>query len=195
MYAFISGKIVHRSPTVVVIENNGIGYQIHISLHTYSAIQGSDNCKLYTYFHVKEDGQALYGFYMEEEKVLFEKLISVSGIGPNLARMVLSSYPVHEIKEAILTEDEGKIKSIKGIGPKSAKRLILELKDKLTGESVKGVTQAVSANNTLKDEALSALIMLGFSKAQAEKGMAKALTHEPSINSVEALIKETLKNL
>jgi Holliday junction DNA helicase RuvA len=195
MYAFISGKIVHRSPTVVVLENNGIGYEIHISLHTYGSIQSEDTCKLYTHFHVKEDGQALYGFYMEDEKDLFEKLISVSGIGPNLARMVLSSYPPEEIKEAILSEDEVKIKSIKGIGPKSAKRLILELKDKVTAESVKGAADVPIANNTLKEEALSALIMLGFSKSQAEKGMAKTLRQDQSITSVEALIKESLKNL
>lgn len=195
MYAFISGKVVHRSPAIVVLENNGIGYEIHISLNTYTAIEGADNCKLYTYFHVKEDGQALYGFYQEDEKELFELLISVSGIGPNLARMVLSAYPPDEIKAAIINEDEAKIKSIKGIGPKSAKRLILELKDKVTTEKVKGLPDDGVSSNRLKEEALSALITLGFSRAQIEKGIAKTLKQNPSTQSVEALIKETLKNL
>ncbi len=195
MYAFISGKVASLTPALVVLENNGIGYEINISLNTYSAIQGKDHCKLYIHFIVKEDAHTLYGFSSEDERLLFRVITSVSGVGPSSARLLLSSMKPSEFAEAIMREDEAKIKSVKGIGPKSAKRLILELKDKVPSlESTLDIPMAASSN-TLKDEALSALIMLGFSKAQAEKSLDKTLHKNPSLDSVEQLIKETLKNL
>lgn len=194
MYAFISGKMVALTPAMAILDNQGIGYEINISIHTYSAIQGMDTCKLYTYLVVREDAQLLYGFATIAEKELFVLLISVSGIGPNTARMVLSSYPPEDIVQAIVQEDEATIKSIKGIGPKSAKRLILELKDKVT-KSDSTLLDAPVANNTIKAEALSALVMLGFNKNIAEKAIAKSLTNKPEIASVEDLVKQALKNL
>lgn len=194
MYAFITGKTVALSPAMAVLDNQGIGYEINISINTYSAIQGKDTCKLFTYLVVREDAQLLYGFATEAEKELFVHLISVSGIGPNTARMVLSSFPPEEIVQAILQEDEATIKSIKGIGPKSAKRLILELKDKLKkGDGT--VLTAPVADNTIKEEALSALVMLGFNKNASEKAIAKVLKTHPDTASVEALVKLSLKNL
>ncbi len=195
MYAFISGKVTLLTPAMVVLENNGIGYEIHISLHTYASIQGKKECRLFIHFHVKEDAHTLYGFFSEDEKTLFRLLISVSGVGPASARLVLSSMQPAEFAEAILHEDEAKIRSIKGIGPKSAKRLILELKDKLPQMKASEEIMAPGASNTLKEEALSALIMLGFSKSQAEKSIEKTLRHQPALDSVELLIKETLKNI
>lgn len=194
MYAFITGKTVALSPALAVLDNNGIGYEINISVNTFSAIQGKDSCRLYTYLVVREDAQLLYGFATEAEKELFVQLISVSGIGPNTARMVLSSYPPEEIVQAILQEDETTIKSIKGIGPKSAKRLILELKDKLKkGEGT--MLTSPTADNTMKEEALSALVMLGFNKNASDKAIAKVLQTHPDTATVEALVKLSLKNL
>jgi len=195
MYAFISGKVTLLTPAMVVLENNGIGYEIHISLHTYASIQGKKECQLFIHFHVKEDAHTLYGFFTEDEKILFRLLTSVSGVGPASARLVLSSMQPGEFAEAILHEDEAKIRSIKGIGPKSAKRLILELKDKLPEMKAPDEIMTAGASNTLKEEALSALLMLGFSKSQAEKSIEKTLRHQPTLDSVELLIKETLKNI
>ncbi len=194
MYAFITGKTVALSPALAVLDNNGIGYEINISVNTYSAIQGQDTCRLYTYLVVREDAQLLYGFATESEKELFTHLISVSGIGPNTARMILSSFPPEEIVQAILQEDEATIKSIKGVGPKSAKRLILELKDKLKKSEGDMLTAPV-ADNTIRQEALSALVMLGFNKNASEKAIAKVLKAHPDTATVEALVKQSLKNL
>lgn len=195
MIAYLKGEITYKSPAYFIIECNGVGYGVHISLHTYSRIHKEERCKLYTYFHVKEDAQTLYGFADEAEKALFAHLISVSGIGPNTARMVLSSFPPEEIKWAIIRDDVKLIQSIKGIGPKTAQRLILELKDKLKKEPGEEATIKVPSSNTLKEEALSALIMLGFSKGDAEKAVHKVLTKNPQIDKVEDLIKEALKNM
>src|SRR6201996_3680806 len=161
MYAYISGKLVFKGPTYVVIEAGGIGYQINISLNTYSSIADQENCKLYTWMHVKEDAHTLYGFAEEGERRLFLHLISVSGIGPNTGRMMLSSITPDEIQSAIVNGNVSLIQRIKGIGPKSAQRIVLELQDKLRKEGSDALTVA-PANKTAKDEALSALIMLGF---------------------------------
>lgn len=171
---------------------------VKISLNTYAAIQDLQNCVLHTSMVVRNDGQNLagfdlYGFFEESEKELFEKLISVSGVGAATARMMLSTFKPDEIKNAIITENEAMIQSIKGIGPKSAKRIILELKDKV-GKAAAGFTLPVAANNTLKEEALSALVALGFNKQAADKALLKMLSTR-SDWTVEGLIKEGLKQL
>lgn len=194
MFAYISGKLASISPATATIDVGGVGYQIHISLHTYSKIQNQEKCRLFTFFYVKEDAQQLYGFADEFEKSLFVHLLSVSGIGPNTARMILSSYPPEEVRMAIISENVGMMESIKGIGPKSAKRLILELKDKLTKEAG-DLSINLPSNNTLNEEALSALVMLGFSKINAERAINKVLRKHPDVSQVEVLIKEALKNM
>jgi len=194
MYAYIDGKLAFKCPTYVVIDAGGIGFQINISLNTYGAIQDTERCKLYTWLHVKEDGHTLYGFYEEGERRLFLHLISVSGIGPNTGRMILSSITPSEIQTAIVKGDVPLIQRIKGIGPKSAQRMILELQDKLKKEGPDSLINMPS-HNTAKDEALSALVMLGFAKNVAEKSLDTAIKTGSENLSVEQLIKIALKNL
>ena len=194
MYAYIDGKLAFKCPTYVVIDAGGIGFQINISLNTYGAIQDTERCKLYTWLHVKEDGHTLYGFYEEGERRLFLHLISVSGIGPNTGRMILSSITPSEIQTAIVQGDVPLIQRIKGIGPKSAQRTILELQDKLKKEGPDSLINMPS-HNTAKDEALSALVMLGFAKNVAEKSLDTAIKTGSENLSVEQLIKIALKNL
>lgn len=198
MIAYLSGKITFKSPTHIYLETGGIGYMVKISLNTYEKVQQLDQCILFTQLVVKNDGQSLggfdlYGFFEESEKDLFEKLISVSGVGAATARVMLSSFKPDEIKQAILTENEAMIQSIKGIGPKSAKRIILELKDKV-GKLPETGTLLPTQNNRLKEEALFALVALGFSKPAAEKVVVKLIQSNPG-QSVEGLIKDALKLL
>lgn len=190
MYAYIQGALTFKHPTKVVLDNNGIGYDVNISLQTYSHIQSMEDCKLFIYMHVKEDEQTLYGFAEESEKELFIQLISISGIGPNTARMILSALSASELQQAILQENEELIKSIKGIGPKSAKRMILELKDKI-GKDSDHISISKPTYNTNREEALSALVMLGFSKPASDKALDKVLTGPE--DPVEELIKNALK--
>ncbi len=198
MIAYLSGKITFKSPTHIFLETGGLGYMVKISLNTFEKIQQLENCRLHTSLVVKNENQSvsgfdLYGFFEEDEKDLFEKLISVSGVGAATARMMLSSFKPDEIRSAILTENEAMIQSIKGIGPKSAKRIILELKDKvgkISGDSI----LLSSPNNTMREEALSALLALGFNKQAADKVLIKLLAGGNSGN-VEGLIKEALKQL
>lgn len=194
MYAYLDGKLVFRCPTYVVIEAGGIGYHIHISLNTYAALPEHERCKLYTWLHVKEDAHTLYGFIDEGEKRLFLHLISVSGIGPNTGRMILSSITPAEIQTAIVKGDVPLIQRIKGIGPKSAQRMILELQDKLKKEGPDSLI-SMPSHNTAKDEALSALVMLGFAKSSAEKALDSAIRATTENLSVEQLIKIALKSL
>lgn len=194
MYAYIDGKLSFKCPTYVVIEAGGVGYQINISLHTFSQLADQERCKLYTWLHVKEDAHTLYGFADEGERRLFLHLISVSGIGPNTGRMILSSITPQEIQAAIVKGDVPLIQRIKGIGPKSAQRLILELQDKLKKEGHDSLI-SMPQNNTIKDEALSALVMLGFAKNAAEKALDQAIKAENESLTVEALIKIALKSL
>ena len=194
MYAYIEGKLVFKCPTYVVIDTNGIGWYINISLNTYSLIKDQENCRLHTWLHVKEDSHTLYGFSEEGERRLFLHLISVSGIGPNTGRMILSSITPAEIQTAIVKGDVPLIQKIKGIGPKSAQRMILELQDKLKKEGIETLT-SIPQYNTAKDEALSAMIMLGFAKNQAEKVIDYAIKTSPEGLSVEQLIKIALKSL
>ena len=194
MYAYIDGKLAFKCPTYVVIDAGGVGYHINISLNTYAALKDNEKCKLFTWLHVKEDGHTLYGFFEEGERRLFLHLISVSGIGPNTGRMILSSITPAEIQTAIVKGDVPLIQRIKGIGPKSAQRMILELQDKLKKEGPDSLI-SMPLNNTAKDEALSALVMLGFNKSAAEKSLDTAIKQGNENLSVETLIKIALKSL
>ncbi|MFN8273953.1 MAG: Holliday junction branch migration protein RuvA [Flavobacteriaceae bacterium] len=193
MIAHIQGKLVEKSPTEVVIDCSGVGYQIHISLHTYSLLPATDYIKLYTYLQVKEDAHTLFGFVEKSEREIFKMLLSVSGIGANIARTMLSSLEPKQIIQALASGDVGLIQSVKGIGGKTAQRAILDLKDKvLKLYDLDEVSSVV--NNTNKEEALSALEVLGFNKKLAEKVVDKIVLQDASA-SVEAIIKQALKNL
>lgn len=194
MIAYIQGTLTHKSPALVHIEANGIGYEVQISLHTYSRIQHLQECKLLTYLHIKEEAHTLYGFFEEGEREVFLHLIGVSGIGAATARMMLSSLPPDEIIRAIVQENEKLLESIKGIGGKTAKRLILELRDKLSRR--REIPQiAAQANNTLQEDALNALVALGISRSMAEQAISKIIKAQPALNDLELLIKQSLKNL
>lgn len=197
MYDYIKGELTEVTPTEVVLENNSIGYKILISLQTYSRLLGSKECKLYIYHHLREDIEQLYGFYDKEERWLFCNLIEVSGIGPNSARMMLSSLSSDEIRGAIISADVNKLKSIKGIGLKTAQRLLIELKDKMVKKSSSDDTAAsfiLTPQNKVRDEAASALVLLGFTKSNVEKVL-DALSRENPSFSLEELIKLSLKRL
>ncbi|MGE0077685.1 MAG: Holliday junction branch migration protein RuvA [Bacteroidales bacterium] len=193
MYEYIVGKLEEVTPTHAILENNGIGYFINISLQTFSAIDGKNDIKLYLHHVVREDAQLFYGFSTTQERELFRLLISVSGVGANTARLILSSLSVPEIQAAISTENINIIKQVKGIGLKTAQRIVVDLKDKMIG--VDASSQIISSvNNTIKQEALSALVMLGFAKAAAEKALDQIIKSEGNL-PVEGLIKSALKRL
>lgn len=194
MFAYIDGKLTFKCPAYIVVEAGGVGYHINISLNTYSSLADAERCKIYTWLHIKEDAHTLYGFADEGERRLFLHLISVSGIGPNTGRMMLSSITPNEIQSAIISGDLPLIQRIKGIGVKSAQRLVLELQDKLKKEGT-GSLIAAPLNNTVKEEALSALMMLGFAKAASEKAIDTAVKVGGQDLSVEQMIKLALKNL
>ncbi|HMC00453.1 MAG TPA: Holliday junction branch migration protein RuvA [Flavobacteriaceae bacterium] len=193
MITYIQGKLVEKNPTDVVIDCNGIGYLVHISLHTFSEIPNQENIKLYTYFQIKEDSHSLFGFTSLAEREIFKLLISVSGIGSSIARTMLSSLTPKQVREGIAIGDVALIQSIKGIGAKTAQRAIIELKDKVL--KIYDIDEvSITKNNTCKDETLSALEVLGFARKQAEKVVDKILTTQPDAN-VETIIKLALKNL
>lgn len=193
MYAFLEGKIAELNPAGIVIDCHGVGYQVNISLNTYSKLNGKESCRLYTHLVVREDAMILFGFADETERSVFQQLISVSGIGPNTARLILSALTSDEVIDAIVTENVRILQSVKGIGGKSALRLIVDLKGKLSRENV---TKEIfgTKHNTGKAEALSALIMLGFNKVAAEKALDSILKNEGTL-PVEQLIKNALKIL
>lgn len=193
MIAHIQGKLVEKNPTDVVIDCNGVGYFINISLHTFGLLPNTDMIKLYTHLQIKEDGHTLFGFMQKSEREIFRLLISVSGIGANTARTMLSSLEPKQIVNAIASENVGVIQSIKGIGAKTAQRAIIELKDKVL--KIYEIDEvSLLPNNTNKDEALSALEVLGFVRKTAEKVVDKILVSTPDA-SVENIIKQALKNL
>lgn len=194
MFEYIDGKLAFKCPTYIVVEAGGVGYHLNISLNTYSSLANTERCKVYTWLHVKEDAHTLYGFADEGERRLFLHLISVSGIGPNTGRMMLSSITPVEIQTAIVNADLALIQRIKGIGVKSAQRLVLELQDKLKKEG-SGSLIAAPLNNTVREEALSALMMLGFAKPASEKAIDNAVKNGGQDLSVEQMIKIALKNL
>src|SRR5690606_26734999 len=193
MYAYLNGRLAYKAPTHVVIDVSGVGYHVHISLHTYSQIKDREQCKLYISFQVREDAHTLFGFADEGERQLFEHLISVSGIGPNTGRMILSSITPEEIQSAIIQGNVPLIQRIKGIGPKTAQRMVLELQDKIKKQGP-DVWVASPSRQSVPEEALSALVMLGFARAQAEKVLTGIIRTAPDL-TVEALIKEALKKL
>lgn len=196
MYNHIDGSVSELTPTYVIIEAGGIGYHINISLNTYTSIQGANKIKLLTHFSVKEDAHTLFGFYTEKERTMFRLLISVNGVGPNTARLILNSLSPDEIASAILAGNVPVLKGVKGIGEKSAQRIIVDLKDKVVKD-----TPAISpvlifnSDNRSKSEALSALVNLGFAKNTAEKAIEKAIKTAGPEAAIEELIKIALKNL
>lgn len=193
MIAHIQGKLVEKNPTEVIIDCNGVGYQINISLHTFGLLPNTDQIKLFTYLLIKEDSHSLFGFVEKSEREIFKLLISVSGIGANIARTMLSSIEPKQIINAIASGDVATVQSIKGIGAKTAQRAILDLKDKvLKLYDIEEVS--LVANNTNKDEALSALEVLGFVRKTSEKIVDKIVANTPDA-SVETIIKQALKNL
>ena len=200
MIAYLDGKLAHKDPTLAIIDAGGVGYEVKISLATYSKLPPeAEKIKLYTHQHVREDEQTLYGFLDPNEKALFLHLISVSGIGPGTGINMVSSMGVAEIRHAIVSEDVRAIQSIKGVGPKTAQRVILDLKDKLRKDELlakAGVETVPLArqHNTSRQEALQALVTLGFARNAAEKTLDQIQhKHGPDL-SVEALIKFALKS-
>ncbi len=193
MIAHIQGKLVEKNPTEVVIDCNGVGYQVNISLNTYSLIPDKESIKLFTYLQIKEDSHTLFGFAEKSEREIFKMLISVSGIGASIARTMLSSIEPKQIIQAIAVGDVVTIQSIKGIGTKTAQRVILDLKDKVL--KVYDLDEvSILQDNTNKDEALSALEVLGFNRKLAEKSVEKIVKENPEA-SIETIIKQALKNL
>ncbi len=194
MIAHIHGKLITKTPTDLVVDVNGIGYHIKISLQTFSAIEG-ENCKLYTHLSVKEDSHTLFGFFEEEERNLFRQLISVSGVGPSTAQVILSTYSVEEIINYIIMADVEAVKSVKGIGAKTAQRIIIDLKDKVAKGSPTSDLLFDKLDNTIKKEALSALLALGFGKKVAEDKIDNVLKSNPDIVNVEELVKTALSQI
>lgn len=193
MITQIIGRLVEKTPTQVVIDCNGVGYAVHISLHTFSQIGNDESIKLYTHLQIREDAHMLFGFHTPMERSVFLLLLSVSGIGASTARTMLSSLEPQQIQRAIISEDLNTIKSVKGIGLKTAQRVLIELKDKMMnlfdGEEIQ-----ILGNNTIKDEALSALEVLGYSRKQSERIVDRIIQSTPDC-SVEELIKEALNKL
>ena len=193
MITHIKGRLIEKTPTYVVIDCHGIGYKLNISLQTYSNIK-EEECSLFTHLSVKEDSHTLYGFSDEDERTLFRNLISVSGVGPSTAQVVLSTFTPKETCQYIISADVAALQSVKGIGGKTAQRIIIDLKDKLG----KGITTAdipLYQNNDLRSEALSALVALGFSKKVAEQKVDNTLRESSEDISVEALVKSALSGM
>ncbi|MCB9296155.1 MAG: Holliday junction branch migration protein RuvA [Lewinellaceae bacterium] len=195
MITYVKGNITHKSPTYIIVEAGGLGYHVNISLNTYTQVEKLESVKILTHLHIKEDSHTLYGFADAAERNLFVHLISVSGIGPSTAQLMLSSMTPDEMRAAIISEDVNTLKRIKGIGPKTAKRAILDLKDKMLKDSGEELALASPQDNTIREEALSALVALQFNRIQAQKALNKALKEKPGVAGVEELIKLALKEL
>jgi len=194
MYAYLQGQFTFKNPAQVYVDVNGVGYEVNISLNTYAAIQNLAEGRLYTHLQVKEDAHTLFGFFDKVEKEIFVQLISVSGIGAATGRMMLSHMKPDEVKRAILQGNVKLLESIKGIGKKTAERLVLELRDKV-GKAAPDVNTTMVAGNSLQQDALNALVALGISKQQAESALQKLNNAQPSINNLEELIKKALKSI
>lgn len=193
MITHIRGKLVEKNPTYAIVECNGVGYFLNISLNTFSKIPDSEAVLLYTHLSIREDAHTLFGFADKTEREIFKLLISVSGVGPSIARTMLSSMTTDQIQQAIASEDVPTIQSVKGIGSKTAQRVIVDLKDKIL-KTYELSEDSVNSNNTIKEEALSALEVLGFSRKQVEKVIQRIIQDSPDI-SLENIIKQALKNL
>lgn len=196
MYDYITGTVASLSPTHAVIDNGGVGYLMAITLQTYAALDGAERAKLYVHLAIREDAHLLYGFGTEREREAFQLLLSVSGVGAGTARLVLSSLTVDELQLAIATENVNAIKQVKGVGLKTAQRIVIDLRDKMLalGGSLDGSQIIAPVNNTTRQEALSALTMLGFARSAAEKTLDQIIKSEGEL-SVEQLIKHALKRL
>lgn len=192
MYAYLQGKFSYKSPAQVYIDVNGVGYEVNISLNTYSSIQQINEGRLYIHMQVKEDAHVLYGFYEKEEKEIFLLLISVSGVGASTARMMLSSIKPEEVSKAILQGNVKLLEGVKGIGKKTAERLVLELKDKV-GKHLSSSGSTIVVSNSIDQDALNVLMALGISRNQAEQSIQKIIRLEPEISNLEELIKKSLK--
>ncbi|MBC8266765.1 MAG: Holliday junction branch migration protein RuvA [Flavobacteriales bacterium] len=193
MITHIKGRLVEKTPTFVVIDCNGIGYKLNISLQTYSNIK-QENCMLFTHLWVKEDSHTLYGFFDKDERTLFRGLISVSGVGPTTAQVVLSTFSPNETRQYIITGDVAALQSVKGIGAKTAQRIIIDLKDKL-GKGISTTDIPLLQDNDLRTQALSALVALGFTKKVAEQKVDKTLRNTSEELSVEGLVKSALSQI
>jgi Holliday junction DNA helicase RuvA len=194
MYAYLQGKFLFKSPAQVQIDVNGIGFEVNISLHTYSKIQSLTEGRLLTYLQIKEDAHVLFGFFDQTEKDLFVMLLSVSGIGASTARMMLSNMKPTEVCNAIAQGNVKLLESIKGIGKKTAERLVLELKDKV-GKGITEINVQPTLDNRLESDALNALISLGISKPQAESAIKKIMLAQPDNIQLEELIKKALRDI
>jgi len=194
MFEYVKGPITDITPAYVVIESAGIGYYMNISLQTFSILEGKKEALIYLHLVVREDAHLLYGFANKDERELFRHLISVSGVGANTARVILSSMSAAEIQNAISLADINALKQIKGIGLKTAQRIVIDLKDKVFGKEIGSAQLFSSVNNTTRHEALSALVMLGFNKSAVEKVLDQLLKDQNTLN-VEGLIKLALKRL
>lgn len=194
MITHISGKLIEKNPTHAIIECNGVGYFLNISLNTFSKIPDKENLLLYTHFNVREDSHTLFGFFDKLEREIFRLLVSVSGVGPSIARTMLSSMDCEQIQHAIASGDIPTIQSVKGIGAKTAQRVIIDLKDKILKTYSLSEESLEHGHNTIKNEALSALEVLGFTKRQVEKLVQKIIQETPDI-ALEDVIKKALKNL
>ncbi len=200
MIAFVRGDIYSLTPTYVIVDTGTIAYHVNISLNTFSQIQGKKECLLYTYLHITGGAQSpmnvsVFGFAEEEEREMFVHLLSISGIGASTVRLILSELKPDEVQHAILQENVARFERIKGIGPKTAKRVILELKDKISKVTTHSPNTPATAGNNLEEEALSALVMLGFSRNSAQQALRKTSRNESGKSTVEGLIKDALKHL
>ena len=194
MFAFLKGEFVHKLPAMVAVDVNGVGYEVQISLNTYSRIQSLERGVLFTHLHIQEDKHTLYGFFEPAEKEMFLQLLSVSGVGAATARMMLSSMKPDEIVRAISQGNAKLLESIKGIGKKSAERIILELRDKVS-KIGSGSNISLLTNNSLEQDALNALVSLGIARNTGEQAVKKVITAEPNLDQVEIIIKKALKLL
>lgn len=198
MIAFVEGKVAYMSPTQVVLQAGGLGYEVQVSLYTFQKIKDAKECRLLTHLSIKEDSHTLFGFFDDEERQLFRNLISVNGVGPSTARMILSSLTPGDLNHAIITGDVTLLKAVKGIGPKTAQRLILELQDKVKkteGGIDMGFVVAGAQKSNARQEAVSALVMLGFNRPAIEKVVKKITDEAKSEMVVEEIIKIALKSL
>jgi holliday junction DNA helicase RuvA len=199
MYAYLKGDITYRTPAFLTLEVGGVGYHLHIPLSTYTALQGQERVTIYTHLQVREDAHTLYGFATQTERNLFVQLISVSGVGPSTAQLLLSAMSVDEIRAAIIGEQAHVLQRAKGIGPKAAKQIILDLKDKLTKEAPEGGPVLLpldgGAGAQVREEALSALMALGFNRIAVQKALNAVAKEQPALTKVEDLIRGALKAL
>lgn len=196
MIAYIKGTITFKNPTFILVEAGGIGYHINISLNTYARIEKLENIKILTHLLVREDSHTLYGFADDSERAMFIHLISVSGVGPTTAQIVLSSLTTDDLRSAIIGENVALFQKVKGIGPKTAKRIILDLKDKMLKDGGDtALTLLTPQDNTMREEALSALSALGFNRIAVQKTLNQLLRDHPGVGTVEELIKLALKQM